>query len=110
MHARVARFEGGDTGRIDEQIAEMRKQSEEAKAHGLPADAPPEMKTLAETVSRFVWLVDRETGSSLGITFCETEEQMRRADEAMNQMSPDERGGRRTSVAMYEVALDDSFE
>jgi hypothetical protein len=109
MHARIARFEGGDISRIDEQIAEMRSQIAETRSAGLPADAPEAMRTLTETVSRFVHLVDRGSGTSVGITFCETEEDMRRADEAMNQMSPDDGGGRRTSVEIYEVALDESF-
>jgi hypothetical protein len=110
MYARVARFEGADPSKFDEQIGQMRQQSEEARRSGLPEDASPEMKTLAETVKRFLWLIDRNSGASLGISFCETEEDLRRADEAMNQMSPpDESGGRRTSVEKYEVALDDSW-
>jgi len=109
MHARIARFEGGDASRIDEQVAEMRSQITETRAGGLPDDAPEELRTLVDTVSRFVHLVDRETGTSIGISFCDTEENMRRADEAMNQMSPDQGGGRRTSVEIYEVALDETF-
>lgn len=110
MFARIARFEGGDVARIDEQIAEMKSQIDGSRSGGLPEDAPQELRTLSETVSRFVELVDRKTGTSLGISFCETEEDMRRADEALNAMSPpDDSGGRRTSVEIYEVALDESF-
>ncbi|MBA3433668.1 MAG: hypothetical protein H0U08_06205 [Actinobacteria bacterium] len=109
MHARIARFEGGDASRIDEQIAEMRSQITETRSGGLPDNAPEELRTLVDTVSRFVHLVDRKTGASVGISFCETEEEMRRADDAMNAMSPDQGGGRRTSVEIYEVALDESF-
>ena len=109
MYARVARFEGGDVTRIDEQIAELRSQIEGARSSGLPADAPQALRTLAETVSRVVELVDRATGTSLGITFCDTEEEMRRADEALDQMSPGGDAGRRTSVEIYEVALDEDF-
>jgi hypothetical protein len=110
MYARVARFEGGDVATIDAQIAEMKSQIEGTRTSGLPADAPAEMRTLTETVSRFVELVDRKTGTSLGISFCETEEEMRRADEALNQMSPpDDSGVHRTSVEIYEVALDETF-
>ena len=109
MYARIARFEGGDTNRIDEQVAEMRSQIEGVRANGLPADAPEAMRVLTETVGRVLELVDRESGTSLGITFCETEGDMRRADEALNQMSPGEGGPRRTSVEIYEVALDESF-
>jgi hypothetical protein len=110
VYARIARFEGGDVARIDEQVAEMKRQIDGARAGGLSDDAPQELRTLNETVSRLVELVDRTTGTSLGVTFCETEEDMRRADEALNAMSPpDDSSGRRTSVEIYEVALDESF-
>jgi hypothetical protein len=110
VYARIARFEGGDVTSIDQQVAEMKSQIDGTRASGLPADASAEMRTLTETVSRFVELVDRKSGTSLGISFCETEEEMRRADEALNQMSPpDDSGGRRTSVEIYEVVLDESF-
>jgi hypothetical protein len=109
VYARIAQFEGGDVSLIDEQIAEMRQQMTSARSGGLPADAPQEVKTLMETVSRFVELVDRKTGASLAIAFTETEDEMRRADEALNAMSPPEGGPRRTGVEIYEVALDESF-
>jgi hypothetical protein len=110
MYVRIARFEGGDPASIDKQVADMKSQIDATRAGGLPDDAPAEMRTLTETVSRFVELVDRKTGTSLGISYCETEDEMRRADEALNKMSPpDDSGGRRTSVEIYEVALDESF-
>jgi glutathione synthase/RimK-type ligase-like ATP-grasp enzyme len=108
MYARIARFEGGDPGAIDEQIAEMRTQLEGASA-GEPADAPEEVRTLMETVARFMQLVDRESATFVGITFCETEDDMRRADEALNRMSPGQGGGGRTAVDIFEVAIDQSF-
>jgi len=110
VYARIARFEGGDVSKIDEEIADMRRQIAETRSGGLPDGAPPELRTLTETISRFVQLVDRETGASIGISFCKTEEDMRRANEALNAMSPpDDSGGRRTGVEIYEVALDESF-
>ena len=109
MYARIARFEGGDPGAVDEQIAEMRTQLEGVKAGEMPADAPAEVRTLTETVARFIQLVDRESATFVGITFCETEEQMRRADEALNRMSPDAGVGGRTAVDIFEVAIDQSF-
>jgi hypothetical protein len=108
VYARIARFEGGDVSKIDDQIAEMKQQMAAARSGGLPADAPQEIKTLMETVSRFMELVDRRTGASLGIAYSETEEDIRRADEALNAMSPPEGGPRRTSVEIFEVALDES--
>jgi hypothetical protein len=107
MYARIARFEGVDVGSIDEQVEEMRSQMQGGE---LPADAPAELRTLLETVTRFMELVDRRSGTSLGIAFCETEDEMRRADEALNAMSPpSEAMGRRTSKEIYEVVLDESF-
>ena len=108
MYARIARFEGTDPAKLDEQVAEMRREIQAAR-ESLPEGAPQELRTLTETVTRFVELVDRETGASLGISFCETEEDMRRADEALNAMSPGEGGPRRTGVEIYEVVLDESF-
>lgn len=110
MYARVARFEGLDTGRIDEQVAEMKRQIDEGRASGdLPAGAPEQVRTLMETVRRLLQFVDRESGAALGITFCETEADLRRADAALNEMSPGEGQGRRTSVELYEVVLDETF-
>ncbi len=110
MYARIARFEGLDASRIDQQVAEMKRQIDESRASGdLPAGAPEEVQTLMETVKRLLQLGDREGGTALGITFCETEEDMRRADAALNEMSPGEGQGRRASVEIYEVLLDESF-
>ena len=107
MYARIARFEGIDVGRFDADVDEMRTQMQSRE---LPPDAPPEAQTLMETVRRFVQLVDRDNATTLGIAFCETEEDVRRANEALNAMSPpSDAVGRRTSVEIYEVALDESF-
>ena len=107
MHVRIARFEGVDVGSIDEQIAEMRRQMQSGE---LPPDAPAEVKTLMETVNRFVQLVDRDNGVTLSLAFSNSADDMRRADEALNAMSPpSDAMGRRTTVEMYEVALDQSF-
>jgi hypothetical protein len=105
MYARIARFEGGDPAAIDEQIAEMRKQVEGEP----PPDAPEDVRTLMETVARFMHLVDRESATVVGITFCETEDEMRRANEALENMSPGQSGGSRTGVDIFEVAIDKSF-
>jgi hypothetical protein len=75
----------------------------------MPAGAPEQVRTLMDTVSRFVELVDRSSGTSLGIAFCETEEDVRRADAALNEMSPPDNVGKRTAVEIFEVALDESF-
>ena len=109
MYARIARFEGIDASRIDEQVAQMKQQMAGARSGELPAGAPEQVRTLMDTVKRFVELVDRESGTSLGIAFCETEEDMQRADAALDEMSPAGGEGRRTSKDVYEVVLDESF-
>lgn len=110
MYARVARFEGIDASRIDEQAADMRRQMATARPGDLPEGAPEQVRTLMETVTRFVQLVDREQGTAIAITFCATEDDARRADAALNEMSPGEGEGRRTGPAdIYEVVLDESF-
>ena len=107
MHVRIARFEGVDVDSIDEQVAEMRRQMTSGE---LPPEAPAELQTLMDTVNRFVQLVDRDNGVMLGLAFSNSEGDMRRADEALNAMSPpSDAMGRRTGVEIYEVALDESF-
>jgi hypothetical protein len=109
MYARVVRFEGGDPSVIDKEIADMKAQMDAARSGDVPADAPEQVRTLMETVTRFVELVNRTSGASVGIAFCKTEEDARRADAALDSMSPPENVGKRTSVDIYEVVLDESF-
>jgi hypothetical protein len=49
-------------------------------------------------------LIDRETGKGLGVTLFDSEEAMRRGDEALNAMNPGA-SERRTSVEFYEVPV-----
>ena len=108
MYARVARFEGAEPDRLEAQVAEIKQQLASVKA-GLPDDAPAEARVLGETIARFVSLVDRKNGTLVGITFCETEDEMRRADETLNQLTPTHGSGRRTSAEIYEVAIDEQL-
>ena len=110
MYARVTRFEGVDMSKVDEMMAGMRQMMEAGKRGELPDDAPEGVQTLQQTVTRFVNLLDRERGASLGIAFCETEDDLRKANEALEGMSPpSDGGGRRTTVELYEVGIDESF-
>ena len=109
MYVRIARFEGLDSARIDEQVAEMQRDLQAARARDVPADAPDEVRVLMETVARFVHLLDRDGARALGLTFCRTEDDLRRANDALNAMSPPEGAGERTDVELYEVAIDESF-
>jgi hypothetical protein len=94
VYARVAKFEGGDPEQMDRIIESVREQAPSGPPEGVPA-------------VEFLMLADRQGGRSLGITFFESEEDMRKGDEALNAMSPPmpDISGRRTSVEMYEVAV-----
>lgn len=95
MHARVAAFEG-DTSRIDDLIGTIRERM--SSGDDIPG------------AKRFLMLIDRGSGTSLGITFFESEEAIRAAApifERMGDEVPEELRGRRTSVEIYEVAIDD---
>jgi hypothetical protein len=109
MYARVATFEGGDPSLIDDQVEEMRRQMATARSGEPPEGAPEQVRTLMDTVVRFMELFDRETGESVGIVYSETEDEIRRAHQALNEMSPPEGGPKRTGVKIYEVVLDESF-
>jgi hypothetical protein len=80
MYARVATFEG-DPANADEAISRVRGEVE----GGSP---PPGL----------------ENAKGMGLTFFENEDDLKRGDEALNNMNPGG-GGRRTSVEFYEVAV-----
>lgn len=94
MYVRLARFEDAE-GNWDERIAEIR----ERMASGMGADDRPPIK-------RQLMLIDRENGRGAGVSFCETEDDLRKVDEFMNSMSPPGGSGTRSSVELYEVAID----
>jgi hypothetical protein len=91
MYARVATFEG-DPGNLDVAIGRVRAEVES----GTP---PPGLEG-----AKLLMLVNRETGKGLGVTLFESEDAMRRGDEALNALSP---GGSasRSSVEFYEVPV-----
>lgn len=97
MHVRMASFEG-DADRIQQAVEAVKAQVESNW------ESPPEG---LERAKEMWMLVDRENGRGMGITVYETEEDMRRGDEALNAMSPPDPDatGRRTGVSFYEVAL-----
>ena len=92
---RVARFEGGTAEALDEEMA----RTKEHLAEGLPPGL--------EGVKRVVEGINRDEGTGLSMVFCDTEEELLKADEALNNMSPSsESAGRRVSAGMYEVMTD----
>jgi hypothetical protein len=96
MFVRIARFDGGDPSRVDETIDRVRATMD-------AGETPPGL----EGARRSVMLVDRQTGAAMGLTYFDSEDEMRRGDQALNAMSPPaDMTGRRTAVEMYEVAID----
>jgi hypothetical protein len=91
MHARVATFES-DAAKVDDAIEMVRGEVQSG-------DTPAGLEG-----ARMLMLVNRETGRGLGITLFESEEAMRRGDEALNAMNPGA-SERRISVEFYEVPV-----
>jgi hypothetical protein len=91
MYARIATFES-DPASIDDAISMVREEVAGQTPEGLEG-------------AKMLMLINRETGKGLGVTLFESEEDMRRGDEALNAMSPGA-SERRTSVEFYEVPVE----
>lgn len=87
--ARVVSFEGVNSDRMAEIGREME------------GEAPPGDVNASEVVV----LHDPEAEESLVIFLFETEDDYRRADEALNAMPASDTPGRRASVRRYDVAM-----
>lgn len=98
MYVRIARFENA-SGDFDQRIEEVRKR--------ISGEVDSPMGQARDAVKRAILLVDRDNNRGAGLIFCETEEDLRRVDQAMNEMSPPPGAGTRASVEMYEVAIDE---
>jgi hypothetical protein len=96
MYVRIARFEGGDPAEADQAVTRVRQR--------MQTEHPPGL----EGAKRLLLLIDRQTGRSMGLTFFDSEEDLRRGDEALNAMTP-EGGTQRASVEIYEVGMDEQF-
>ena len=97
MFVRVARFEGGTAAGMTEQADRLRE--ELAHLDQLP---PP-----IRAVKHVLMLVDPDAGVSLDLVFCESMDDLRAVDAVLNEASPASAGsGRRSSVQVFEVALD----
>jgi hypothetical protein len=92
MYARVATFES-DPERVDDAIRMVRTEVESG-------ETPPGLEG-----AKMLMLVNRQNGKGVGITLFESEEAMRRGDEALNAMNPGA-NERRTSVEFYEVPVE----
>jgi hypothetical protein len=92
MYARVATFQS-DPSKVDDAIAMVRSEVQSGST-------PPGLEG-----AKMLMLVDRESGKGVGITLFESEEAMRRGDEALNAMDPGATE-RRLSVEFFEVPVE----
>jgi len=90
MYARVATFES-DPAKVDAAIEMVRAE--------VDGDVPPGLED-----AKMLMLVNRQTGKGLGVTLFETEDAMRRGDDALNAMDPGSTE-RRVSVEFFEVPV-----
>jgi flagellar biosynthesis/type III secretory pathway protein FliH len=105
MHVRIAEFEA-DAASLDQMVDGVRESLQQGREGGTPEGMSEEQAQGMSGVTRVMMMVDRESGKLVNLVFTETEDEMRRADEALNSMSPPGDGPRRIAVGKYEVAID----
>ena len=96
MYARVAKWEGAEGDALRSSGRQMNERAADGPPEGVPATG-------------FLMLMDPDSGRSLAISLFDSEDDMRKGDEALNAMNPDPSMGdvgRRSMVEMYEVAVD----
>jgi len=91
MYARVVRF----TDVSPERIAEINKRTEDED--GPPPGVPAKSLTV---------IVDEEQSTAVVVLFFDTEEDLRKGNEALNEMDSGETPGSRSSVDQGEVKVD----
>jgi hypothetical protein len=91
MYARIATFQS-DPGTVDDAIKMVKSQVASGQT---PAGLEG---------AKMLMLVDRASGKGVGITLFDSEDAMRRGDEALNAMNPGS-SERRTSVEFFEVPV-----
>jgi hypothetical protein len=107
VFVRVARFEGLDTSNLEADMERFRQMVRmEERPEGMDEQV---FQTLRDGVKRFIAVVDRERGVSLDLAFTATEDDARRAHEALDSRTPPEGAGRRTNVETYELMVDEQL-
>ena len=91
MYARVATFQS-DPDKVDDAISLIRDM--------VTGEAPDGLEG-----ARMLMLVDRGSGKGLGVTLFDSEEAMRRGDQALDAMDPGATE-RRVSVEFFEVPVE----
>jgi hypothetical protein len=119
MYARVTRFEGSDPAVLRQEIDGMRTQMESGLADEAIDQMSEQVKDrfergeverLLKSIKRTLVLTDSQKGSSAMVFFCDTEDDVRGVDALFDAMSPGEGGGKRQSVDIYEVSIDQQFD
>ncbi len=93
MYARVAKWEGGSADAIRESIQRIQQDAQSGPPEGVPATG-------------FTFMTDADAGRVVAIALFETEDDLRKGHETLEQMSPPVSMGERVSVETYEVAAD----
>jgi hypothetical protein len=101
MFVRIARFEGGE--RDWDEFAATVGEGIRSGARGTP------FENVAGAAKRVMLFVDRENNRGANLFLCETEDDLRRIDAALNETTPAAGRGARTSVEMYEVLVDEDL-
>ena len=102
MWVRIARFEGGTADAIEAETENTKRQLAQARTSG----PPPGL----EGVKRVVEGVDRNRGAGVSLVFCDNEDDIQKAHQALDAMSPSSQdSGRRASVDIYEVVTDEDM-
>jgi hypothetical protein len=91
MYARLVRFTGVTPDRIAD--VEKRVNENEGPPEGVPS-------------TRFQVFVDEAQGTAVFVGYFETEEDMRKGSEVLEEMDPAETPGTRASVDMCELKLE----
>jgi len=101
MYARIARFEGGE--RNWDEFAANVGETIRGGGQGTP------FEQVAHVTKRVMLFVDRESNRGANLFLCETEDDLRRIDAALNETTAAAGRGARTAVEMYEVLLDEEL-
>jgi hypothetical protein len=93
MYARVAKWEGGDAAAIRESAERIKAEAASGPPEGVPSNG-------------FTFLIDADAGRVIAIGLFETEEDLRKGDAKLDEMSPPTSMGTRVAVEHYEVAFE----
>jgi hypothetical protein len=97
MYARVVHWENGNADAIRAAAKGIKSRAESGPPEGVPSVG-------------FTMLVDPDGGRVIAVGLYETEEDLKTGDATLNEASPPGEGmGDRTSVDVYEVAVDVRF-